>query len=93
VHYREDRQWTDNMLSAGEKRLATWREAAAAPTGPDAHELLARVRAALAADLDTPGALSLVDAWAAAALAGSGTEPAAPELMKSTVDALLGIAL
>ena len=93
VHYREDRQWTDNMLSAGEKRLATWREAATAPTGPDAHELLARVRAALAADLDTPVALSLVDAWAAAALAGSGTDPAAPGLVKSTVDALLGIAL
>ena len=46
----------------------------------------------LADDLDTPGALALVDAWADAALAGAG-ETGAPRLMAATVDALLGVDL
>jgi L-cysteine:1D-myo-inositol 2-amino-2-deoxy-alpha-D-glucopyranoside ligase len=55
--------------------------------------LLASVRAALADDLDTPRAVSLVDAWADAALSGVGDDPAAPELVATTVNALLGIRL
>jgi L-cysteine:1D-myo-inositol 2-amino-2-deoxy-alpha-D-glucopyranoside ligase len=34
-----------------------------------------------------------VDAWAEAALAGAGDDPAAPALMAKTVDALLGVRL
>ena len=47
----------------------------------------------LADDLDAPGALQAVDAWADAALAGEGTDPDAPPLVARTVDALLGISL
>jgi L-cysteine:1D-myo-inositol 2-amino-2-deoxy-alpha-D-glucopyranoside ligase len=94
THYRADRTWTDEMLKVGERRMALWRAAVAAPTGPSGEDLLAGVRAALADDLDTPQALSLVDSWADAALAGgSGNNPAAPALVATTVDALLGIRL
>ena len=51
------------------------------------------VRARLADDLDTPGALALVDAWADAALAGAGDDAGAPALVAATVDALLGVRL
>ncbi|GAA0478388.1 L-cysteine:1D-myo-inositol 2-amino-2-deoxy-alpha-D-glucopyranoside ligase [Actinoplanes capillaceus] len=92
-HYRADRDWTDDVLKQGQSRLARWREAAAAPSGPSGAGLLAAVREALADDLDAPAALSLVDAWAEAALAGVGDDSGAPELMTRTVDALLGVRL
>ena len=92
-HYRTDRDWTDDVLKTGQQRLARWREAAAAPAGPSGEGLLAAVREALRNDLDTPAALALVDAWADAALAGAGDDTAAPALMATTVDALLGIRL
>jgi len=90
-HYRADRQWTDDLLKIAEQRLARWREAAAAPAGPSG--LLATVRRTLATDLDTPAALAAVDTWADAVLAGGGTDPGAPALMRSTVDSLLGVLL
>jgi L-cysteine:1D-myo-inositol 2-amino-2-deoxy-alpha-D-glucopyranoside ligase len=92
-HYRTDRQWTDHVLKAGEQRLARWREAASAPAGPSGDGLLSAVREALRDDLDTPATLAVVDAWAEAALAGAGDDPAAPALMAQTVDALLGVRL
>ncbi|MFC7530760.1 cysteine--1-D-myo-inosityl 2-amino-2-deoxy-alpha-D-glucopyranoside ligase [Actinoplanes sp. GCM10030250] len=92
-HYRADRNWTDEVLKAGLQRLARWGEAAAAPSGPSGAGLLGAVRAALADDLDTPGVLALVDAWAEAALAGAGDDPDSPALMALTVNALLGVRL
>jgi L-cysteine:1D-myo-inositol 2-amino-2-deoxy-alpha-D-glucopyranoside ligase len=92
-HYRADRQWTDDVRKMGEQRLGRWRAAAAAPRGPSGTALLAGVRERLTTDLDTPGALQLVDAWADATLAGEGTDTAAPALVADTVEALLGIAL
>ncbi len=94
THYRADRTWTDEILKAGEGRIALWRAAVAAPTGPSAEDLLTGVRAALADDLDTPRVLSLVDSWAELAIAaGPENNPAAPPLVATTVDALLGIRL
>jgi len=92
-HYRTDRQWTDDMLKTAELRLARWREAVVRPSGPSGAELLAGVRERLADDLDTPGVLSLVDAWADAALADTGSDVDAPVIVASTVDGLLGVAL
>jgi L-cysteine:1D-myo-inositol 2-amino-2-deoxy-alpha-D-glucopyranoside ligase len=92
-HYREDREWTDDVLKAGELRLARWREAASATAGPSGEGLLAAVRETIADDLNTPATLAVVDAWADAALAGAGDDPAAPALMAKTVDALLGVRL
>ena len=88
-HYRSDRPWTDDLLAAAQERLAAWRAAVARDAGPDATELVGRLRAHLADDLDTPGTLAAVDAWAA----GEGSDPAAPRQACDAVDALLGVAL
>jgi L-cysteine:1D-myo-inositol 2-amino-2-deoxy-alpha-D-glucopyranoside ligase len=91
--YRTDRQWTDELLKAGQQRLATWRAAVAAPAGPDGDELVAALRRALADDLDTPTALRVVDEWAEASLSGAGDDAQAPRLVADAVDALLGVRL
>ncbi|MGY0235989.1 cysteine--1-D-myo-inosityl 2-amino-2-deoxy-alpha-D-glucopyranoside ligase [Longispora urticae] len=92
-HYRTDRQWTDEVGKAGQLRLDRWREAAARPAALSGQALVATLRDRLTDDLDTPGALAAVDAWAEATLAGEGNDPAAPALVKAAVDALLGIEL
>jgi len=55
--------------------------------------VLAAVRRHLAADRDTPAALAAVETWVDATLAGGGDDAAAPALVASTVDALLGVRL
>lgn len=60
-HYREDWQWRDELLDHAQSRLATWRSTM---TTGRASSILDDVRGALDNDLDTPGALSLVDAAA-----------------------------
>jgi L-cysteine:1D-myo-inositol 2-amino-2-deoxy-alpha-D-glucopyranoside ligase len=97
-HYRADRSWTAGMLTSAIARLARWRAAVAEPAGPPAEDTLAAVRARLADDLDTPGAIDVLDRWAARATDATGSgrhaaEPAAPALVRATADALLGIAL
>jgi L-cysteine:1D-myo-inositol 2-amino-2-deoxy-alpha-D-glucopyranoside ligase len=104
-HYRTDRAWTPGLLVAAEQRLAAWRRAVELPVGPSAGPVLTGVRERLADDLDSPGAIALVDAWAAAAIAEAeaGGVPAAravddwdeqsPAIVRDVVDALLGIAL
>jgi L-cysteine:1D-myo-inositol 2-amino-2-deoxy-alpha-D-glucopyranoside ligase len=91
AHYRSDRQWTDEMLKVGERRLGTWRAAAAAPLGPPAKPVVDEVRAALADDLDTPRALAAVDRWADEVLAVGG--PDETGLVAQACDALLGVRL
>ncbi|MCU1658753.1 MAG: cysS [Pseudonocardiales bacterium] len=88
-HYHADREWTGGRLPTAEARLARWRAAVTRPTGPPAHDLLTEVRARLADDLDTVGAMGAVDRW----VAGDGGDPGAPGLVRNLVDALLGIAL
>jgi L-cysteine:1D-myo-inositol 2-amino-2-deoxy-alpha-D-glucopyranoside ligase len=60
---------------------------------PLAEDLVSRLRAHLADDLDTPGALAAVDAWAAEARERRGTDTGAPQLVRDAVDALLGVEL
>ncbi|WP_432495329.1 cysteine--1-D-myo-inosityl 2-amino-2-deoxy-alpha-D-glucopyranoside ligase [Kineococcus gypseus] len=92
-HWRADWEWTGAVLQRARERLARWSSAVALPAGPDAAPVLAAVRERLADDLDAPGALAAVDAWADAALAGAGSDPGAPDLVRSTVAALLGVLL
>jgi L-cysteine:1D-myo-inositol 2-amino-2-deoxy-alpha-D-glucopyranoside ligase len=92
-HYRADRDWTDDVLKAAEQRLVRWRQAVTRPVGPPALPVLREVRESLADDLDAPRALSVVDAWAAAAVSGQGDDPASPQTVGRTVDALLGVEL
>lgn len=93
-HYRQDRDWSDEILAAAEKRLATWRRAlAAAGTTTTATDLIQQVRERLADDLDTPGALQVVDEWAAATNPEGGGDPTAAQLIVDGLDGLLGVRL
>ncbi|MCI2237692.1 cysteine--1-D-myo-inosityl 2-amino-2-deoxy-alpha-D-glucopyranoside ligase [Paenibacillus sp. TRM 82003] len=94
-HWRSDWEWTPAVLAEARERHARWARAVALPAGPDAAPVLARVRERLADDLDAPGAVAAVDAWADAALAGTGAggQDGAPELVRRTVTALLGVRL
>ena len=88
-HYRIDREWVPATLATAEGRLAAWRVGVLRAAGGAGDDVLARLRAALADDLDTPAALAVVDAWCAA----DGADPAAPALVRDAVDALLGVSL
>ena len=63
-HYRSDWEWFPADLAAAEQRLARWRAAVSRPDAHPADDLLARMRERLADDLDTPGVLAEIDAWA-----------------------------
>jgi L-cysteine:1D-myo-inositol 2-amino-2-deoxy-alpha-D-glucopyranoside ligase len=100
-HYSDDWDWDDVGLAQAGARLGRWREALALAsarpaspgelTAPAGSEVLDAVRGRLADDLDAPGALAVVDAWADAVLDGRGAQ--APGLVREAVDALLGVAL
>jgi L-cysteine:1D-myo-inositol 2-amino-2-deoxy-alpha-D-glucopyranoside ligase len=94
--YRQDWDWTDEGLAAAERRLGRWRAAASgSQAGPDADAVVAGIRERLADDLDAPGALAIVDAWADAVLAGHTEAGAAgsAQLVADAIDALLGVDL
>ena len=102
-HYRSDWEYTDALLERAQERLALWRRAVAQPFGASGRSLLAGVRAALAEDLDTPLAISLLDIWAEDTLeinacssrphSGGYNDLEGPALARDLVDALLGIEL
>jgi L-cysteine:1D-myo-inositol 2-amino-2-deoxy-alpha-D-glucopyranoside ligase len=92
-HYRDNWEYVPAQIAEAERRLAVWRSAVGLAAGPRAGELLATVRERLADDLDAPGALAAVDAWAGRALSDGGPDPDAPRLVKDLADALLGVAL
>ncbi|MGC0274735.1 cysteine--1-D-myo-inosityl 2-amino-2-deoxy-alpha-D-glucopyranoside ligase [Pseudactinotalea sp. Z1739] len=97
-HYSVDWEYTTGLLIEATRRLERWQgalqhaEAAGRKPGSGAgsagEDVLARVRSALAEDLDTPAALAAVDTWA------DGTSTAADAaLVADAVDALLGVDL
>ncbi len=102
-HYRQDWDWTDAGLAAATERLGRWRSAVtasdadAAATGQAGRgtatgaALLAAIRERIADDLDAPGALRAVDEWAV--LAARGATAGSGDLVRSAVDAVLGVAL
>ena len=90
-HYRTEWEWTDADLHRATQRLAGWRTALSGNGGAPAAGLLAKLRERVADDLDTPGALALVDAWAVRTLEHGGTELGAPGLVARAIDRLLGV--
>ncbi|BBZ40039.1 cysteine--1-D-myo-inosityl 2-amino-2-deoxy-alpha-D-glucopyranoside ligase [Mycobacterium conspicuum] len=92
-HYRADRFWSPQVLDEAVARLHRWRAAIALPAGPDAADVVARVRGYLADDLDTPKVIAALDGWVADALEYGGHNPEAPRLVATAVDALLGVEL
>ncbi len=92
-YYRSDWEWTAEVLDRGIATFEHWRAAVALKGGPDGANVLARMRACLADDLDAPGAVAAVQAWANGAFAGDTSDPESPALVRAAVDALLGIEL
>ena len=92
-HYRDDWDWTDELLVSAQSRLNRWREAVRLAAGLNADNVLAEVRAALAHDLDAPAAVAAVDAWAGASVTIDSDDADAPALIARVCDALLGVAL
>jgi len=92
-HYRADRSWSDSVLTDAALRLQRWRDATTLAVGPDATDVVARVRGYLADDLDTPKALAALDGWAADALNYGGHDSEAPQTVATAIDALLGVEL
>jgi L-cysteine:1D-myo-inositol 2-amino-2-deoxy-alpha-D-glucopyranoside ligase len=92
-HYRADRSWDADTLDEATDRLHRWRAAVELPAGPDGADVIARVRQYLADDLDTPKALAALDGWVTDTLEYGGHDAAAPALVATAVDALLGVAL
>jgi L-cysteine:1D-myo-inositol 2-amino-2-deoxy-alpha-D-glucopyranoside ligase len=96
-HYRHDWDWTEAGFAAAQARLDRWRAAVAAASapadapGPAAAGVLGAVRERLADDLDAPGALAVIDAWADTAL--TVTDSSGGPLVRDTADALLGVRL
>jgi L-cysteine:1D-myo-inositol 2-amino-2-deoxy-alpha-D-glucopyranoside ligase len=92
-HYRADRSWSDAVLEKAVARLHRYRQAVSLPAGPDATDVVARVRQYLADDLDTPKALAALDGWTTDALEYGGHDTAAPRTVATAIDALLGVQL
>ena len=96
-HYRTDWSWTAEGFAEAKDRLRTWREALAVAPDSSAAALIGRMRTELANDLNAPGALAAVDAWAKSALATALETPAASAtdaaLVSDAVNALLGVEL
>lgn len=92
-HYRSDRYWTPQSLEQAQDRLARWRAATGLAAGPDAGDVVGRLRRYLADDLDTPKALAALDGWATDALEYGGHDGTAPATVRRAVDALLGVDL
>jgi L-cysteine:1D-myo-inositol 2-amino-2-deoxy-alpha-D-glucopyranoside ligase len=92
-HYRADRSWSSELLGEAQARVARWQQAVALSSGPDAADVVARVRRYLADDLDTPKALAALDGWVTDALEYGGSDAEAPASVRAIVDALLGVAL
>jgi L-cysteine:1D-myo-inositol 2-amino-2-deoxy-alpha-D-glucopyranoside ligase len=92
-HYRDDWMWTEEVLAAAQQRLDLWREAVRLDAALNADDVVARIRAALADDLDAPAALAAVDAWAGASTAIDSDDAEAPAVVARAVNALLGVVL
>jgi L-cysteine:1D-myo-inositol 2-amino-2-deoxy-alpha-D-glucopyranoside ligase len=92
-HYRGDRYWSDQVLDDAIARLHRWRSATGLAAGPDASDVIARVRQYLADDLNTPKALAALDGWATDALEYGGHDAEAPRRVAAATDALLGVSV
>ena len=86
-HYRSDWEWFDSELEVAKERLNRWRLVFACPLG--APSPVVEIIAKLGTDLDTPGAIEVMDAWVMKTLDGDVSESTEPVAI--AVDAILGI--
>ena len=90
-HYRTEWSWTDDVLERAQTRLDTWRAALSVNSAPDSADTVETIRTRVADDLDTPGALAAVDAWAKQTLQRGGSDGTSAGVLARALDAILGI--
>jgi L-cysteine:1D-myo-inositol 2-amino-2-deoxy-alpha-D-glucopyranoside ligase len=96
-HYRADWEWTDEQLFDAADTVAQWRKALSLGRGAPAAPVVEDVLEVLAADLDAPAAVELVQGWVDATLGSDGladtSDEDAARTMRDLLDAALGLKL
>jgi L-cysteine:1D-myo-inositol 2-amino-2-deoxy-alpha-D-glucopyranoside ligase len=96
-HYRSDWEWTDEQLFDAVDTVAQWRRALSLGRGAPAAPVVEDVLEVIAADLDAPAAVELVQGWVDATLGNDGladtSDPHAAATMSDLLDAALGLRL
>ena len=90
-HYRQDRMWNEEILVEAEMEIAQLRAVLSSESFGSTDQLIQGIISAIADDLDTPKALSLINDWVNAATIHE-TSNDAQELLK-VLDAVLGLKL
>ena len=89
--YRQDRMWNEEILVEAEMEIAQLRAVLSSESFGSTDQLIQGIISAIADDLDTPKALSLINDWANAATIHE-TSNDAQELL-NVLDAVLGLQL
>jgi|DEB3_MinimDraft_2_1074329.scaffolds.fasta_scaffold07475_2 L-cysteine:1D-myo-inositol 2-amino-2-deoxy-alpha-D-glucopyranoside ligase len=89
--YRQDRMWNEEILVEAEMEIAQLRAVLSSESFGSTDQLIQGIISAIADDLDTPKALSLINDWANAATIHE-TSNDAQELL-NVLDAVLGLKL
>ncbi|CAB0864848.1 L-cysteine:1D-myo-inositol 2-amino-2-deoxy-alpha-D-glucopyranoside ligase [Corynebacterium diphtheriae] len=91
-HYRDDRDWSTDLLTAAQERRQAWITAADnARDVQQVQQTIQKIRHLLANDLNTPAVLAEVDNWANLIPLNDSARTEAGRLMASGLDALLGV--
>jgi L-cysteine:1D-myo-inositol 2-amino-2-deoxy-alpha-D-glucopyranoside ligase len=90
-HYRQDRMWTEEILIEAEKEIAEIPTVLISGKFDSTDQLIQGIISAIADDLDTPKALSLINSWVSQTKNSQATNNA-EELLK-VLDAVLGLKL
>ncbi len=96
-HYRSDWEWTDAELFDSVDTIAQWRRALTLGSGAPAEPVVEDLLEVLAADLDAPAAVELIQGWVDATLGVDGladnSDHHAAERIAAALDAALGLKL
>ncbi|UDY25176.1 cysteine--1-D-myo-inosityl 2-amino-2-deoxy-alpha-D-glucopyranoside ligase [Nocardioides sp. Kera G14] len=92
-HYRSDWEWTNAELNESFNILDQWRKALALGAGAPTGLVVEDVLDVLAADLDSPAALEVIQDWVDATLGVDGLADASEATAAATISDLLDAAL
>lgn len=88
-HYRQDRMWTEGLLTEAESEVANLKLVLQSKGSLDSKRLIEEVIAAVADDLNTPRALDLINSWVEDS--AKINEPTSNQELIDVLDAVLGI--
>lgn len=90
-HYRQDRMWNEEILVEAEMEIAQLRAVLSSESFGSTDQLIQGIISAIADDLDTPKALSLINDWVNAATIHETSNDA--QQLLNVLDAVLGLKL